>query len=102
MAERWKAWRQHPAFHRSLEISPNRRFPHFHSSGGGCFLLIGRGLRTTKTETVYTEILTPPDLQLFAEVTDSLGIARIRLRDEFARFITAPYGLCRLSEPPGR
>ena len=64
MAERWKAWRQYPAFHRSLEISPNRRFPHFRSSGGGCFLLIGRGLRTTKTETVYTEILTPPDLRI--------------------------------------
>jgi len=28
---------QYQAFHRSLRISENRRFPHFHSSGGGLF-----------------------------------------------------------------
>jgi hypothetical protein len=55
---------QYQAFHCSLEISKNRRFPHFHSYGGGPFYR-ATGLNTTKTKTVYTEILTPPP------VTDS-------------------------------
>jgi len=47
--------KQHQAFHTSLEISQNRRFPHFHKLRRRLFLLNDRGLKT-----VYTEILTPP------------------------------------------
>jgi hypothetical protein len=43
------------------ESPQNRRFPHSHSSGGGCFYWNDRGLKTIKTETVYTKIFTQPE-----------------------------------------
>jgi hypothetical protein len=51
---------QYQAFHLSLEISQKPEIPTFSQLRRRLFLLNDRGLNTTKTETVYTEILTPP------------------------------------------
>jgi hypothetical protein len=61
---------QYQAFHGSLEISKNRRFPHFHSCGGGPFYR-ATGLNTTKTKIVYTEILTPPRPNVFSGIVEA-------------------------------
>ena len=94
MAERWKAWRLTPGFPPLLGNLPKPEIPTFSLLRRRLFLLIDRGLRTTKTETVYTEILTPPVVRmLLAEVVARLNLG-LALGEDLLQLLDQLLQLC--------